>query len=104
MAFSVSSAFCAQPSPDPIIIGYPSPALTELPNYLAVNKGFYTAEGLEAKFVRARSTVRSRARLRNAAQRLRTSRDRIGRPGGRFTLFSRLIRRRVYGRPLLWPP
>jgi NitT/TauT family transport system substrate-binding protein len=57
MAFSVSSAFCAQPSPDPIIIGYPSPALTELPNYLAVNKGFYTAEGLEAKFVRARSNI-----------------------------------------------
>ena len=57
MAFSVSSAFCAQPSPDPIIIGYPSPALTELPNYLAVNKGFFTAEGLEAKFVRARSNI-----------------------------------------------
>jgi ABC-type nitrate/sulfonate/bicarbonate transport system substrate-binding protein len=53
MAFSVSSALCAQPSPDPVIIRYPSPALTELPNYLAVNKGFYTAEGLEGKFVRA---------------------------------------------------
>ena len=38
-------------------MGYPSPALTELPNYLAVKKGFYTDEGLEAKFVRARSNV-----------------------------------------------
>src|ERR1044071_8136541 len=57
MAVSVASSFCAQPSPDPIIIGYPSPTLTELPNYLAVHKGFYTAEGLEAKFVRARSNI-----------------------------------------------
>jgi ABC-type nitrate/sulfonate/bicarbonate transport system substrate-binding protein len=37
--------------------GLPRPALTELPNYLAVNKGFYTDAGLEAKFVRARSNV-----------------------------------------------
>jgi len=57
MVFSDSSSFCAQPSAEPILIGYPSPALTELPNYLAVNKGFYTEEGLEAKFVRARSSV-----------------------------------------------
>src|SRR4029077_20655006 len=57
MAFSVSSSFCAQPSPEQILLGYPSPPLTELPNYLAVNKGFYTDEGLEAKFVRARSNV-----------------------------------------------
>ena len=57
MAFSVSSSFCAQPSPEQILLGYPSPALTELPNYLAVKKGFYTDEGLEAKFVRARSNV-----------------------------------------------
>jgi ABC-type nitrate/sulfonate/bicarbonate transport system substrate-binding protein len=57
MVFSVSSSFCAQPSPEPILMGYPSPALTELPNYLAVNKGFYAEEGLKAKFVRARSNV-----------------------------------------------
>jgi ABC-type nitrate/sulfonate/bicarbonate transport system substrate-binding protein len=57
MAFSVSFSFCAQPSPEPILMGYLSPALTELPNYLAVNKGFYTDEGLEAKFVGARSNV-----------------------------------------------
>jgi ABC-type nitrate/sulfonate/bicarbonate transport system substrate-binding protein len=57
MGFSVSSCFCAQPSPEPILVGYPRPALTELPNYLAVNKGFYTDAGLEAKFVRARSNV-----------------------------------------------
>ena len=38
-------------------MGYPRPALTELPNYLAVNKGFYTDAGLEAKFVRARSNA-----------------------------------------------
>jgi len=38
-------------------VGYPSPALTELPNYLAVNKGFYTNAGLEAKFAHARSNV-----------------------------------------------
>ena len=57
MTFSVSSSFCAQPSPEQILLGYPSPALTELPNYLAVKKGFYTDEGLEAKFVRARSNV-----------------------------------------------
>jgi NitT/TauT family transport system substrate-binding protein len=57
MAFSVSSSFCAQPSPEQFLMGYPSPALTELPNYLAVNKGFYADEGLEAKFIRARSNV-----------------------------------------------
>ena len=37
--------------------GLPQSRLDELPNYLAVNKGFYTDEGLEAKFVRARSNV-----------------------------------------------
>jgi NitT/TauT family transport system substrate-binding protein len=57
ITFSVSSSFCAQPSPEPILLGYPSPALTELPNYLAVKKGFYTEEGLEIKFVRARSNI-----------------------------------------------
>ena len=54
---SVSSSFCAQPSLDPILLGYPSPALTELPNYIAVKKGFYTEESLEIKFVRARSNI-----------------------------------------------
>ncbi len=57
VAFSVSSSFCAQPSLEPILVGYPSPAMTELPNYLAVNKGFYANEGLEVKFVRARSNI-----------------------------------------------
>src|SRR5438093_13691540 len=57
VTFSVSSSFCAQPSPESILIGYPSPALTELPNYLAIHKGLYAAEGLEVKFVRARSNI-----------------------------------------------
>src|SRR2546430_8756994 len=57
VAFSVSSSFCAQPSLESILIGYPSPALTELPNYLAIHKGLYAAEGLEVKFVRARSNI-----------------------------------------------
>ena len=57
IGFSGSSSFCAQPSPEPILLGYPSPALTELPNYLAVKKGLYTQEGLEVKFVRARSNI-----------------------------------------------
>src|SRR5438552_3233102 len=57
VAFSVSSSFCAQPSLESILIGYPSPALTELPNYLAVHRGLYAAEGLEVKFVRARSNI-----------------------------------------------
>ena len=42
---------------EPIILGYPSPALTELPNYLAVKKNFYAEEGLDIKFVRARSNI-----------------------------------------------
>ncbi len=53
----VSMAFPAQPALEPILLGYPSPALTELPNYLAVKKNFYAEEGLEIKFVRARSNV-----------------------------------------------
>ena len=57
VAFSVSFSFCAQPSLESILIGYPSPALTELPNYLAVHRGLYAAEGLEVKFVRARSNI-----------------------------------------------
>src|SRR3989442_7170804 len=57
VAFSVSSSFCAQPSLESILIGYPSPALTELSNYLAIHKGLYAVEGLEVKFVRARSNI-----------------------------------------------
>jgi NitT/TauT family transport system substrate-binding protein len=53
----VSTAFPAQPALEPILLGYPSPALTELPNYLAVKKNFYAEEGLETKFVRARSNI-----------------------------------------------
>ena len=52
-----SSAFPAQPALEPILLGYPSPALTELPNYLAVKKNFYAEEGLETKFIRARSNI-----------------------------------------------
>jgi len=37
----ISPAFCAQPGLEPILLGYPSPALTELPNYLAVKKNLY---------------------------------------------------------------
>ena len=51
------SPVSAQPASDPIIVGYPSPALTELPNYIAVKKGFYSAEKLDIKFVRARSNI-----------------------------------------------
>jgi NitT/TauT family transport system substrate-binding protein len=47
----------AQSASDSIIVGYPSPALTELPNYVAVKKGLYTAEKLDIKFVRARSNI-----------------------------------------------
>src|SRR4029077_4834264 len=57
LAFLVSPTFGAQPTLEPILLGYPSPALTELPNYLAVKKGFYTEEGLDIKFVRARSNI-----------------------------------------------
>ena len=52
-----SSAFPAQPALEAILLGYPSPALTELPNYLAVKKNFYAEEGLETKFIRARSNI-----------------------------------------------
>ncbi len=31
--------------------------MTELPNYLAIKKGFYREEGLEAKFVQAKSNI-----------------------------------------------
>ncbi|HUK42768.1 MAG TPA: hypothetical protein VLX11_17050, partial [Candidatus Acidoferrales bacterium] len=47
MILSVPRAFGAQPALEPIVVGYPSPALTELPNYLAVKKGFYAEEGLD---------------------------------------------------------
>ena len=57
IGFSRSASFSAQSAPEPILVGYPSPALTELPNHLAVKKGFYMEEGLEAKFVRARSNI-----------------------------------------------
>jgi NitT/TauT family transport system substrate-binding protein len=57
LAFFVSPTFSAQPTLEPILLGYPSLALTELPNYLAVKKGFYTEEGLDIKFVRARSNI-----------------------------------------------
>ena len=57
MIFLVPCAFGAQPALEPIVVGYPSPALTELPNYLAVKKGFYAEEGLDIKFVRARSNI-----------------------------------------------
>jgi NitT/TauT family transport system substrate-binding protein len=50
-------SFGAQPPLDPILVGYPSPAMTELPNYLGVKKGFFTSEGLDIKFVRARSNI-----------------------------------------------
>jgi NitT/TauT family transport system substrate-binding protein len=40
-----------------IIIGYPSRSMTELPNYLAIKKAFYREEGLEVKFVQAKSNV-----------------------------------------------
>src|ERR1043166_8591050 len=53
----VSLALSAQPALEPILLGYPSPALTELPNYLAVKKNFYAEEGLDIKFVRARSNI-----------------------------------------------
>ena len=53
----ISPAFCAQPGLEPILLGYPSPALTELPNYLAVKKNLYAEEGLDIKFVRARSNI-----------------------------------------------
>src|SRR5919199_181403 len=54
---SVTGSGWAQPASDSVIVGYPSPALTELPNYVAVKKGFYTAEKLDIKFVRARSNI-----------------------------------------------
>ena len=57
VTFLISPTFGAQPGLEPILLGYPSPALTELPNYLAVKKGFYTEEGLDIKFVRARSNI-----------------------------------------------
>src|ERR1043166_1684322 len=54
---SICSPVQAQSVSEAVIIGYPSPALTELPNYIAVKKGFYAAEKLDVKFVRARSNI-----------------------------------------------
>lgn len=51
------SSFCAQPPLEEIVIGYPSRSMTELPNHLAIRKGFYRYEGLEAKFVQAKSNI-----------------------------------------------
>ena len=56
-AIGAGAVVYGQAVAEPIIIGYPSPALTELPNYVAVKKGFYGAEKLETKFVRARSNI-----------------------------------------------
>jgi NitT/TauT family transport system substrate-binding protein len=50
-------SFCASVSAEDIIMGYPSRSMTELPNYLAIKKGFYREEGLEAKFVQAKSNI-----------------------------------------------
>ena len=49
--------FSAQAGPEEIIIGYPSRSMTELPNYLAIRKGFFREERLEPKFVQARSNI-----------------------------------------------
>lgn len=51
------STFCAQPALEEIIMGYPSRSMTELPHYLAIKKGLYRHEGLEAKFVQAKSNI-----------------------------------------------
>lgn len=52
-----SSSFSAQAGLEEIIIGYPSRSMTELPNYLAIRKGFFREERLEPKFVQAKSNI-----------------------------------------------
>ena len=56
-AVPLSSFFCAPAAAEDVIIGYPSRSMTELPNYLAIKKGFYREEGLEVKFVQAKSNI-----------------------------------------------
>lgn len=50
-------SFSAPAGFEEIIIGYPSRSMTELPNYLAIRKGFFREERLEPKFVQARSNI-----------------------------------------------
>ena len=53
----LSLFFCLPAAAEEVIIGYPSRSMTEFPNYLAIKKGFYREEGLEAKFVQAKSNI-----------------------------------------------
>jgi len=47
----------AQSAPETVTIGFPSRSMTELPNHIAVAKGFYREEGIDARLVQARSNV-----------------------------------------------
>ncbi len=51
------ACFAAAASLEPVIIGYPSRSMTELPNYIALKRGFFREERLEPKFVQARSNI-----------------------------------------------
>ena len=57
LAVDPCSSFSAQAGLEEIVIGYPSRSMTELPNYLAIRKGFFREERLEPKFVQARSNI-----------------------------------------------
>lgn len=57
LAVFPSLVFPASAGLEEIIIGYPSRSMTELPNYLAIRKGFFREERLEPKFVQARSNI-----------------------------------------------
>jgi NitT/TauT family transport system substrate-binding protein len=50
-------ADAAQAALEEVIVGYPSRSLTELPTHVALKQGFFKTEGLEVKFVQARSNI-----------------------------------------------
>jgi ABC-type nitrate/sulfonate/bicarbonate transport system substrate-binding protein len=54
--FCATAPATAQPL-ETITIGFPSRSMTELPNQIAVVKGFYREEGLDVRLVQARSNI-----------------------------------------------